>query len=334
MGSSALLIAITLVTPGPALSHNEIGELDSTFQELWGAEFVWRFDDLPAKGNTSKHRIPYSGYYYPDKEGGTISALRIYDRAFHHGRQLAAAHERWETRMLKEPVSGLLGALGISETPEWYGHCNGWTSAAIRHAEPQTSVTVNGVTFSPSDIKGLLAELYVYNHHTVLAGENEQPITAAAFHAVIANWLGRMKYPLGMEVDPSKEKWSYPAFGYATSFAMHSERRIEVNMNVVYADGSNREWDESPRNKEIKFFHYLLDLNDEGEITGGKFFRDSETIDMLWVPMSPKASGSKGNERGNPYLDVDKVLAIWRDSVPEQTRKLWNNVDSTYSLPR
>jgi hypothetical protein len=54
--------------------------------------------------------------------------------------------------------------------PDWSGHCNGWTSAAIRHAEPQQSVVRNGVVFTPSDIKGLLAELYIYNDVEDLSG--------------------------------------------------------------------------------------------------------------------------------------------------------------------
>ncbi|MBC8872810.1 MAG: hypothetical protein H8E44_25535 [Planctomycetes bacterium] len=327
MGTTALLIAVTFVAPTHTLSNDEIDKLDSTFQALWGTEFVWKFSDLPTKGNTPKHRVPYSGYYYPDKDGGTVSSLRKYDQAFHHGRQLATSHERWDSTAFKEPVPGLLGTLGVARTPEWYGHCNGWAAAAIRHAEPRTSVVRSGVVFSPSDIKGLLAELYVYNHHIMLGGANEEPISAAAFHAIITNWLGRKKHSLGIEVDPSEEKWNYPAFAYATSSAKRSARRVEVTMNVAYAENSYREWDESPIIKEIKFFHYLLDLNDKGEIIGGRFFRDSETIDMLWVPLRPKAAGVEGNERGNPYVDVDEVLAIWRDSVPEQIRRQWVTVD-------
>lgn len=48
---------------------------------------------------------------------------------------------------------------------------------------------------------------------------------------------------------------------------------------------------------------------------------------MLWVPLQPKASGEKGNERGNPHIDIEKVLAIWRDSVPAERRAGWVHVD-------
>ncbi|MDP6443090.1 MAG: hypothetical protein QGG36_22515 [Pirellulaceae bacterium] len=53
------------------------------------------------------------------------------------------------------------------------------------------------------------------------------------------------------------------------------------------------------------------------------------SANMLWVPLRPKAAGQKGNERGNPYLAVDEVLSIWRDSVPAEARRGWAHVDPT-----
>ena len=88
--------------------------------------------------------------------------------------------------------------LPVTRIPDWHGHCNGWTAAAIRHAEPQYDVERNGVTFTPSDIKGLLAELYIYNRHAVLDGENSE-INAGVFHAVVANWIGRQELAIGID---------------------------------------------------------------------------------------------------------------------------------------
>lgn len=99
-------------------------------------------------------------------QNGTIAALRKYDKAFQQAGK-AAAHEIWDTSAT-QPVTrrvsytqrvGLFGVRTFSRLqtvyviPHWHGHCNGWTSAAIRHAEPESSVKRNGVTFSPSDIK-------------------------------------------------------------------------------------------------------------------------------------------------------------------------------------
>jgi hypothetical protein len=71
----------------------------------------------------------------------------------------------------------------------------------------------------------------------------------------------------------------------------------------------------------------MLYLNNDGRIIGGTYMRDSSIIDMLWVPLNPKQGGAKGNERGNPYIKVDTILAIWRESVDEETRNKWYTVD-------
>ncbi len=335
MGTATLVLVLAGVTLGDVIPTEVVERQDSTFKELWETDFVWKFDDLPLDGGVESARIPYSGYIYPDTEGGTTYSLSKYDRAYNGGKMLASGHEKWDTTAFKEPVDNFFGKMfKLEATPDWYGHCNGWTAAAIRHAEPVHSVTKNGVTFAPSDIKALLAELYIYNQHEVLAGENEEPIGAAAFHAIIANWVGRGEHPLGIEAEPGEEKWNYPAYAYAASAAKHSARQVEVTMNVVYASDSREEWDESPRIEEVKYFHYMLDLDAEGKIVGGHFLHDSSEIDMLWAPLSPVQPGEHGNEMGNPYINAETILALWRESVPSETRMSWLNVDPTEIIDR
>jgi hypothetical protein len=327
MGLSTCILVLAALSLGETIPAHDIQHQQAAFQAMWNEDFVWKLKDLPQKGGVPEHRVPYSGYIYPDNRGGTARVLRMYDQAFHRGRSLAQSHEQWDTTAFKEKVPGFFGnVFNVQRTPDWYGHCNGWTSATILHAEPQRNVVRNGVTFSPADIKGLLAELYVYNEHIVLGGENEAPISAGVFHAILANWLGRREQALGMEADPGEEKWNYPAYAFASTLAKHSEYRIEVNTNLVYALDSESEWDESPRIKDVKFFHYMLELNAAGDIVGGYFFRDSSNIDMLWAPLPIRKPGQPGNPDGNPYVDVEQVLSIWRDSVPAEVRNQWSNM--------
>ncbi|MFV1965169.1 MAG: hypothetical protein ACC628_07070, partial [Pirellulaceae bacterium] len=332
MGTTGLIaILVALSTPAATISRNAGVHQDTVFENLWGTPFVWKFDDLPTEGAVPKYRLPYSGYIYPDKQGGTASALTKYDRAFNRGRFPATAHERWDTTAFKKPTRkrGLFG-LGrtVMETPNWHGHCNGWAAATIRHAEPQTSVRFNGVLFTPADIKALLAEIYIYNDLEHVAGL-KHAMNAGTFHAIIANWVGRGRHSIGMEADPSEEKWNYPVYAYASSFAKRSERLLEVKMNLAYIEDSDGEYQESPHIQRYKYFHYQLNLDGNGNIAGGSFYRDSSRIDMLWIPKRPKPSRSKGNESGNPYVSVDRVLAIWRASVSEEERKRWLVVDPT-----
>jgi hypothetical protein len=330
MSTSAVIAAIIATSSVGAPIREELAEKqNAVFQRYWGTDFVWEFDQLPAKGKVPDYRVPYSGYIYPDSGGGTVHALGKYDRAFNTGRNSAAAHERWDTTAFREPVRrrfGLFRSRMVMGTPHWYGHCNGWTAASIRHAEPRKSVERNGVTFSPADIKALLAEIYMYNDNENLAGL-DYVINAGTFHAVIANWLGRGSHPVGMEADPGREKWNYPIYAYSISASEYSDRLVNVRMSMSYAKDSRGEYQQSPRIEYKKYFSYALELDENGRIVGGYFHRGSSMIDLLWVPLRPKQGGKKGNERGNPYVDVDKVLAIWRDSVAKDTRTKWAVAD-------
>jgi len=331
MGTSVLVAAIALATVGQSISQDDIKTQNEVFAQLWGTPFSWKFDDLPEKGGVEDFRVPYSGHIYPDTAGGTIEAMRKYDRAFNRGGSQAASYERWDTTAFKEKteVRGLFGrtfSIGAARTPNWHGHCNGWSAAAIRHAEPQKSVYRNGVEFDTADIKALLAEIYIYNDTAMLAGEGTD-INPGVLHAILGNWVGRGSHPIGIETDPGEEKWNYPMYAYASASAKRGNNQVEVKTNIAYAKDSDGEFYESPRIKRVKYFHYMLKLNNAGMITGGYYFRDSSIMDMIWVPLAPKQGGAEGNLRGNPHINIETILAIWRESVDQDTRAKWYTVD-------
>ncbi|NLF69779.1 MAG: hypothetical protein GX575_12080 [Candidatus Anammoximicrobium sp.] len=331
MATSAIVFLMMVANGFGATTPKSVVEKQNrAFEQYWGTAFVWKFDDLPTTGTVPNFRVPYSGHIYTDRSGGTVNSLRKYDQAFHGGRPLAVGFEEWDTTAFKKttPRKGPLGMTwGMKmETPNWHGHCNGWTAAAIRHAEPKNNVTVNGVTFTPADIKGLLAEIYMYNDVDHLAGVDDE-LEPGHFHAILANWLGRGAHTLGMEADPSEEKWNYPIYAFSSSSAKRSPQRVEVKLNLAYIKDSNGEYQVSPRYRRVKSFHYDLYLNAAGEIIGGKWYNDSALIDMLWLPLRPKQGRQKGNESGSPYVDVNKVLAIWRQSADPEERERWVLVD-------
>ncbi|MBC8354457.1 MAG: hypothetical protein H8E66_20885 [Planctomycetes bacterium] len=365
MGASVLALVLTLsVSVGQtsnSIQQEEIDYQNEVFLRWWESELVWTFDDLPAEGQVPDYRVPYSGHDYPDRAGGTINVLKKYDRAFHRGERvrfeqppepptnggrrrifalrpetrfggLASAFEYKDTTSFTEPTSGRRGLFGIrrvtNETPHWHGHCNGWTAAAIRHAEPQINVTRNGVVFTPADIKGLLAEIYMYRDNEFLGGEDDA-MNPGLLHVVLANWLGRGDQPVGIETAVGKEKWNYPLYAFKTSSNKVSDREIEVRMNAAYSQSTRREVDRSQHLKKTIHFHYNLHLDEEGAVVGGGYFNDSARLDMLWTPLHPVQGGTEGNDRGNPHIDVKEVLAIWRESVSKNLRDKWWNIDPT-----
>lgn len=341
---TALIAASTLAQSGPqrgygTIKKDEIEYQQQAFKQWWNDDLVLKLADLPAEGKVPDFRSPYSGHDYPDRGGGTLNAMYKYDRAFHRGQSRAAEYERMDISAHRNSrgdeereVRGLFGRSRMVRgrgVPSWYGHCNGWTAAAIRHAEPQTSVVRNGVTFTPTDIKGLLAELYMYSESEFLGGI-DPAINPATLHLTLTNWLGRGAHPIGMETAVGEVVINFPIFSYKSTIKQLGPRQSDVRTTINYTMNTNREIDKGPANFSRQLvFHYALDLDEKGEIRGGRYFGDSNQIDMLWTPLQPYQGGKEKNKRGNPHLDVKEVLAIWRESVPAELRDKWLNIDPT-----
>ncbi len=311
------------------VKRNDIIVNNEIFKEWFGTELTWHYNSLPKRAAVPKHRMPYAGYIYPDNQGGCASVLWKYDMAFNNGRGSSAGFEKGDIARTRESSGGGFFG-GRSQTPDWAGHCNGWTAAAIRHAEPQNTVTRNGVKFTPADIKGLLAELYVYSDVVMLGGENKATINPGMLHVILTNWISRAKHPFGFDNTAGKEIWNYPVYAYALDGAWRGRNRVEVKANIGYVYMLDQPYHRAPKSHtRMLQLHYMLELNNDGEIIGGEYFPRSKRIDIAWVAKKPTQGGTKGNESGNPHLNAKAVLSIWRDSVPEDVRTEWYNIDPT-----
>jgi hypothetical protein len=346
MSSSALALWLSLVaasqviTSGGSVSRQELEDQRSAYKQLWDGDLITRLDDLPATGSVPDFRVPYSGHDYPDKVGGTLNAMAKYDRAFYRGQSKAYQHERedlaFHTTVRTEGPErvrrGLFGRVigvssGPSVVPNWYGHCNGWTAASIRHAEPQKSVTRNGIVFTPADIKGMLAELYMYSHSQTLGGDDKDALNPATLHLALANWIGRKSHPIAMETALGEPVINFPIYAYKSTLTKLSPNRYDVRTLITYTLHVPKEYDKGPKSNRQLYFHYVLDLDGKGNIAAGQYLRDSGRIDLVWVPLKIVQGGEEGNRGGNPHLKVDEVLSIWRESVDEETLKKWVNID-------
>jgi len=342
--TTTLSVFLLVVATGQArlageIQTTEIEQQKEVFKTWWGRDLTVKLADLPTEGKVPDYRVPYSGHDYPDKAGGTINALSKYDQAFNRGRSSATEFERRDVSVHRNgrPAGPEFGArrglfAGLfrgPRVPGWYGHCNGWTAAAIRHAEPEHSVTRNGVTFTPSDIKGLLAEMYMYSPTEFLGGIDDA-INPGTLHLTLTNWLGIGTHPVGMETALGEVVINFPIFGYTSTVKPLSDRQHEVQTKITYTvHVMGRELDKGPKNHKTLYFHYSLNTDADGNVTGGRYYGDSQRVDMLWTPLQPVQGGEESNKRGNPHMDINEVLSIWRESVSEEVRKKWLNIDPT-----
>lgn len=217
-----------------ASSETEVRAKDNFYYALFNKDYERKFASLPTTGEVTPARVPYVGSWYPQAQGGTnvrirgASPLEKYDAVFNSGSTAKAAG--WELK--NHTVSSTDSSAG------WAGHCNGFSAAATRHAEPQKEVTRGSTIFYPEDIKALLAEVHmgakfyflggnrcglIENAPLMPPGSRQDPLTMgecddvnpATFHISVANWIGIQKYPLVVDIHGKEQVWNYPHWKYS-----------------------------------------------------------------------------------------------------------------------
>lgn len=218
-----------------ATGQAELRGKSNFFYALFQKDYELRFDALPLTGSVDSAKIPYSGSWYPEKTGGTarevggLSPLKKYDEAFHGAQAKAVSWERDKHTVAAN-----------APTAEWEGHCNGYSAAAQRHAEPRVSVKRGTTNFTPKDIKALLAEVYMSAKFYILGGSRcnrsgtqTSPsrrvdpyfmgecddVNPASFHAALANWIGIQKHTVIVDTSANDQVWNFPHFKYQASQA-------------------------------------------------------------------------------------------------------------------
>src|SRR5207237_1280794 len=97
--------------------------------------------------------------------------------------------------------------------PSWAGHCNGWAAAALLEPEPTAPVQVGDVTFSVSDLKGLLSDYHFADTALWLYGGGAGGLDPADFHRQLVRWLVGQQQGMVVVFNPGGEEiWSYPAY--------------------------------------------------------------------------------------------------------------------------
>jgi len=170
-----------------------------------------------AKGVASP--MPWAGYWWPYRKNGVAnssydsnskSPLDKLDLAQGNGYWAAA----WEYSSH--------GAGRSSDS--WWGHCNGWATAAIMESEPRTSKVANGITFEVRDRKGVLSEYWLESGTDFIGTRVNNPydtssdafwdVTPAQFHLVMTNIVGKNKRSVIIDRYTGSQVWNQPVVAY------------------------------------------------------------------------------------------------------------------------
>jgi competence ComEA-like helix-hairpin-helix protein len=104
----------------------------------------------------------------------------------------------------------------------WWGHCNGWSAAAILSDEPRESIstTAGGVdiVYTTADLKGLLTETHYsvnssfYGARYYKDGDDISDLSPKAFHQLVQFYLRDQGVPMVFDTTANEEVWNFPAW--------------------------------------------------------------------------------------------------------------------------
>lgn len=207
----------------------EVLAADQLFTSLWQSPYAVNLAEMPTHGEVPEALRPRSGSWYPYASGGTNDdqALVQYDQEY---KSEASSWEAQNHQTSRE---------NLNENNSWFGHCNGYSAASLRHLEPQKDVkTPSGTVFTRMQIKALLAEIYMDAERSVIGGQRCErakqeikqgpsvrvgdpetlglceDISPASLHLALANWVAKAGYGFVADVSDDNQVWNYPVVAY------------------------------------------------------------------------------------------------------------------------
>lgn len=206
---------------------------------------VVSFKDLYNKYRVAQPKIiPWSANFWPYASDGTAvkldaqgevdskgeSPMEVYGKVMGIGLEA----QKWEKE--NHSCDGYDKATKAS-CEGWWGHCNGWTAAAIKEVEPRETVRVNGVELSVAEQKGILTELWLASY-SLNVGETDKAtkmgawvhkhndpnpsdayksfwdIDPTTFFMILTNYVGAMKTGIAIDQFTGDQVWNQPLVGY------------------------------------------------------------------------------------------------------------------------
>lgn len=281
---------------------------------------------------------PWSGYWWARKKGFLVlgwpghspSPFEKYDAYVQSRTGKNPGAHAWEKDIRNTHYN--------PKAEDWEGHCNGWAAASILAPEPRQTKIRNGITFLPSDQKGILSELYMNTYCMFYGkrnwgnpGDDPDDIYPDEFHKLLLEYIANKKSAIICDTAYDRQVWNYPLYKFESSWSTSwfNRNKLKVRTTVYYADdGVN------PDYIGTKWFSttytYNLFLDNQGNITGGEWTGSSKTNhpDFVWVPTAD-APNPPGTVQENPCLDPRFVKEITEG--PEVVDYRSSNNSSTYN---
>ena len=188
--------------------------------------------------------IPWSGYWWPMREGRLLVPLGKYDRLTGH------RATEWE-RKANPPGP---------DVPRWWGYCHAWAAASIMEPEPRRNHVAASLrdadpaserpghvrlNLDIGDQKGLLTVCHTENlanswgdrYGDSQGSEDPLDIYPDLLWRLLKLHLGQQGVALVLDVEPGEEVWNFPVYHYEVQYAPQSDQgQYRANMTLLMAD--------------------------------------------------------------------------------------------------
>jgi hypothetical protein len=262
------------------------------------------FNLLEGTIKINANSMPWRGYWWPYKgqplSGTSHSPMAKYDHYVKSHSGSSPNSAAWENS--HHFSSGLW----------WEGHCNGWAASSILRSEPKSSKidSSTGITFSVSDIKGLLSEAdscvnsSFFGHRYHGSGDDIRDVYPALFHKTITYYVGSLRKPVVIDYHNDPVVDNNIVSGYSMTITQTGTFNYSVTAVLRMHKYDNFRTD-APGIAPIynRTYRYTLRKDASGNIVDGSWL--SANPDFIWVPLSP------GNCSGrNPGINDHWIRSI------------------------
>lgn len=136
-------------------------------------------------------------------------------------------------------------------------------------------------------------DIYMGRYDYPLKNEVERYANPGSMHVVLANQIGIKKQGIVAKIDPGREVWNQPVFGYEFTYWGSTEPTdgvtgVKVKATLIYTDELDySQWlpVTGTANAQVGRLQmtYILDLDANGNIIGGTWTDRSTHPDYLWM---------------------------------------------------
>jgi hypothetical protein len=305
--------------------------------------YQYHLSTLPLKAQLPLTKMPWSSSFWPRKKGSVnyrwntenpigfklnspnrqqVNGMSLDELArLSPAEKFDLAHGRYDY-----PFSQAVERGSKPSAKDFEGLCDGWTAAAIQFTEPAPVNFTNPdgivIPFGSSDVKALMSydisinmtsaqigSTFVGSYCAIpggmlLGGPSCVDINPGAFHVVVANQIGLKQESFGVDIDPGRETWNHPVFGYEFEILGRAKLRQgvaqawNVRAKLYYAQdvlnedvpGKIFSWLPTTGTEDYAYsvmdLEYVLELDSAGRITGGSWLGSSKRHhpDLFWMP--------------------------------------------------